>query len=76
MKQWVTEIKAISPNHGEIAVYGGPNVPGLTLTHAQQYCEENGLGYCRVIGELISEIPVGPKGTPDWLNRIDYDNLN
>jgi hypothetical protein len=77
MKQWVTEIKAISPANGEIAVYGGPNVPGLTMTHAQSYCENNGLAYCIVIGQLVTEVPVLPNTmSPDWSNRIDYDNLN
>lgn len=53
---WVTEIIAISPKDGELKKYGGPNVPGFTIEHARQYCEENGLGYYHVIGELVAEI--------------------
>ena len=76
MKRWVTEIRAIDPVDGELKTWGGPNVPGLTFGMAEQYCREN-LGYCRVIGELVSEIPCKP-GThePDWDNQIDYDNQN
>lgn len=77
MKTWATEIRAISPIDGRLKLYGGPNVPGLTEGMAQQYCEDNGLGYCKVVGELIAEIPCKP-GTyePDFSNQVNYDNLN
>ena len=57
MKQWVTEIKAIRPQDGELIVYCGPEVPGETHEDAKAYCQENGLGYCNVLGELIAEVP-------------------
>ena len=43
---------------------------------AQEYCELNGLGYCKVVGELIAEIPC-KEGTyePDFNNMIDYENI-
>jgi hypothetical protein len=74
---WVTEIKAIDPITEELKVYGGPHVPGLNHTMAEQYCHDNGLGYCKVLGRLISEIPC-KKGTyqPDWKNSVDYENNN
>lgn len=77
MRQWVTEIKAIDPVDGELKTYAGPNVPALNLVIAEQYCQDNGLGYCRIIGELVAEIPCKP-GTfdPDWDNQVNYDNLN
>ena len=53
MKLFVTEIKAISPITGELTTYGGPNVPGINEATAQEYCENNGFGYCLVIGELV-----------------------
>ncbi len=51
--------------------------PGLTAAMAEQYCQENGLGYCRVTGELTAEIPC-KSGTiePDFDKQVDYDNLN
>ncbi len=75
MKTWVTEIKAMRPADGELITYGGPNVPGICKSDAEAYCERNGLGYCKVIGELVCEIPC-KEGTyePDFKNRVDYDS--
>ncbi len=74
---FVTEIRAISPIDGELKTYGGPNVPGINEQTAQEYCEMNGLGYCKVTGQLISEIPCKP-GTyePDFEKKVDYENMN
>lgn len=74
MKLYVTEIIAIRPSDGEMITYCGPEVPGLTAQDAQDYCENNGLGYCKVLGELICEIACKP-GThePDFNNMIDYE---
>ncbi len=71
---WVTEIQAIKPSTGELRIYCGPHVPGISLADAQQYCEQNGLGYCRVIGRLIGEIPC-KAGTyePDYSKAINYE---
>lgn len=75
MNLYVTEIQAISPTDGILKTYCGPEVPGITTQDAQEYCEKNGLGYCKVIGLLIAEIPCKP-GThePDWSKMTDYDN--
>lgn len=75
MKLWVTEIKAYDPYSNELKTYGGPNVPALTHGDAEDYCQDNGLGYCKVLGELIAEIPC-KKGSyePDFDNMIDYEN--
>lgn len=53
MRLWLTEIKAICPETGMLQVYSGPPVPGINKEDAQAYCNLNGLGYCKVIGELI-----------------------
>jgi len=79
MNQYTTTIRAVCPYDGEIRTYSGPNVPGISFRDAQDYCQRNGLGYCRVNGLLISEIPCKP-GTwePDWGGKVDWDlqNLN
>lgn len=74
MKYWVTEIKAKSPIDGSMRAYGGPDVPGETIEEAQDYCENNGLGYCWVLGQLIMDIPC-KEGTfePDWDNATNFD---
>jgi len=74
MKLWLTQIQAISPIDGERKTYGGPYVKGISMQHAQAYCENNGMGYCKVVGELIAEIPFD--GVIDFENRIDYDVEN
>ena len=76
MKTWTTEIMAIdavNPERG-IVLYGGPNIKALTKSMAQEYCNNNGLGYCKVSDQLMSEIPCKP-GTyePDMDNQVDYD---
>lgn len=77
MKLWVTEIRAIDPVNPDrgLVTYGGPNVPGFTQKRAEQYCKDNGLGYCKVIGELVAEIPC-KKGSyePDFDKMVDYEN--
>lgn len=70
---YATKITALV--NGELKEFMGPNVPGVSMKDAQQYCERNSLGYCTVIGQLIAEIPV-KNNTPDFSNRIDYDDLN
>jgi hypothetical protein len=73
MKIWLTEIKALDANTGEIKIWGGDNVEAPTWDMAQKWCNEN-KGYLKVIGELISEIPC-KEGTyePEWDKAIDYD---
>jgi hypothetical protein len=76
MKQWVTEIKAIEPDSGELKTYGGPHIVSPSWELAQQWCREH-CGYLKVIGELIAEIPC-KEGTyePDFKKMIDYENQN
>lgn len=63
-KMWTTEIWAVpasdywednAPNDYFNKQFQGPHVPGTSLEDAQRYCNEHGMGYCRVTGELIAE---------------------
>jgi hypothetical protein len=56
MKTYITFIKAVSPITGELLLYSGPNVPGISVEDAVRYCELNSLGYCRVGAELIATV--------------------
>ncbi|HZK60923.1 MAG TPA: hypothetical protein VFC41_02525 [Anaerovoracaceae bacterium] len=54
MRLWATEIWTIN-KAGEIILYRGPNIEAPSWTLAEVYCQENGLGYCEIKGELIEE---------------------
>lgn len=73
MNTYATEIRAINPVTNELLTWSGPNIPGISFSDAEQYCQNNGLGYCKVIGLLLEEIPC-KQGTlePDWSNKVDY----
>lgn len=66
---YVTEIRAIHPVRGDLTIFAGPHVPGISAADAQQYCNEY-IGYCKVIGELIAEIPFYDD------NGVNYDVWN
>ena len=53
MRLYNTEIRAIDPATGELRTFAGPAVQGFTAKHAQAWCNQNELGYCKVLG-LIS----------------------
>ncbi len=72
MNTYTTTIWAESSITGELTEYVGPNVPGISFSDAQTYCENNGLGYCKVSGQLVEEIPV-VNGKPDWKNKTDFE---
>ena len=74
MKLFATEIRAIDPVDGNMKTFAGPNVPAISWSFAERYCQDNGLGYCRVIGQLVAEIPFDfndKRSNPN--QRIDYD---
>lgn len=73
MKYWITSIKAICPIRNELITFSGPNIKAPTAGLAHDYCQNNGLGYCHIDGELISEIPCKPNSyEPDWSKEVDY----
>lgn len=54
---FTTIIKAIDPRYPEdeeLKTWQGPNIEAISWTHAEQYLQENGLGYCEVNGILHS----------------------
>jgi hypothetical protein len=74
MKVFTTTIMAICPIDGELKRYAGQNVPGISFATAQEYCNQNGMGYCKVDGILVEEIPCKSNGNPDWNGCINYEN--
>lgn len=75
MDLYVTIIEAVCVQDGELKWFAGPHVPGISFEDAQNYCFTHGLGYCKVYGLLVAEIPF-KKGSSelDWDNKIDYEN--
>ena len=51
MTEWTTEIQATDPIDNELKLWQGPNIPGESIEDAIEYCNENGLGYCKVVGK-------------------------
>lgn len=79
MNLYTTEIRAIDPLDGEIKIWAGPNVPGISWDDAKWYCDNNGLGYCKVVGKLVCEIGTkveNGKIVADFNKRVDYDTQN
>lgn len=68
MELYTTTIKAICPKSGELKTYCGQHVPGISFEDAQNYCDTNELGYCKVEGLLVMEIM-------DDETEIDYEKI-
>lgn len=56
MTQFTTQIRAFDPTDGELKLWMGPNIPAVSFADARKYCDNNGLGYCEIIGILDCEI--------------------
>ena len=53
---FTTIIKAIDPLDEELKTWEGPLIQAISWTMAEQYLQENGLGYCKIHGLLHSYI--------------------
>lgn len=73
---YCTEIRAINPVTGQLSTWAGPNVPGISFKTAEEYCQQNGLGYCKVIGRAIAEIPTDKNYNPIMEKMINLDTIN
>jgi len=54
---WLTEIEAVDSKDGELKLWAGPKVWAKTIEDAQLFLDTNGLGYCKVIGRFLIELP-------------------
>lgn len=73
MKAWVTWIIAKDSMTNEEKIFSGPNIEAPSQRLAQEYCNNNGLGYCRVDGELVAEIPCDENYKPDINKTEDFE---
>lgn len=74
MKKFTTEIRAIDPDDNEIKLWQGPHISANDFVAAEKYCQENGLGYCKVIGELVDEIGWNMALFASKLDEINNNN--
>lgn len=75
MKIFCTTIHALDPIDGEYKEFCGPNIKAPSQSLAFEYCQNNGLGYCHIGGEIVMEIPCDKDFKPDWNKSIDYENI-
>ncbi len=68
MRIFLTEIQAIDPKDGQMKVWAGPNIEAISKKDAIKRLNDNGLGYCKVIGVLVAEM------NEDLTGYIDYQN--
>lgn len=76
MKRWTTRIDAIVDDTMLPYHFCGPIIFAPSWELAQAYCDLNGLGYCKVDGELSEEVPCDDEFNPYWDKLIDYDLIN
>lgn len=71
MNWYSTTIKAIDPMTGEMQLWQGPDVPGITFTDAQQRCIDGGRGYLEVESLIHTKNENVPE--PINYNQIRYN---
>ena len=64
-----TQITAIDPQDGELKTWSGPGILANSIEDAQEYCQNNGLGYLNVIEEIIGEISFSISEHASYLSR-------
>lgn len=67
---WLTEIIAQCPKTKKVKKWAGPKVPGIDQKDAENFCQQNGLGYCKVIGKHIES---EKDDTNDYF-KVQYEN--
>lgn len=64
-KIFVTEILAIDPEDNAIKHFSGPHITASSEEEAHFLCQNTGLGYCRIIGELVGLIDTNGNDVKD-----------
>ena len=49
---FTTTIQAVNPHTKELCTFRGPNIESISFDLAQDWCDNNGMGYCKVDGIL------------------------
>ena len=73
MLTFTTRIKAKCPHTGDLLSYSGPLIRAISIKDAQQWCDNNGLGYCEVTCIVVSTGEVDEEGM--IINQKHYDRV-
>jgi hypothetical protein len=71
---FITEIIAKDPIDGIIKKWGGPNIPANTFEEAESFAQKYGLGYCKIVGQLMEEIEISDKEFENIVRGIANKN--
>ena len=55
-KKFTTILQAIDPKDGQLKTWHGQIIEAKNIVEAKRFCQKNGMGYLRVVGEFIAEI--------------------
>ncbi len=56
MRYFTTELRAINVENGELCTFRGQLIEAISFQDAKDYCNENGLGYLKITGELVEYV--------------------
>ena len=60
MRHFTTELKALNQD-GQLCTFRGPVIHEISIINAYNYCQNNGLGYLRITGELYGYASLNAK---------------
>lgn len=76
MNYYTTEIYAICPITKQLTTFSGQIIEAPSWKLAEEYCQNNGLGYLHITGILNEIIPCKDNSyDPNWENKIDYSTF-
>jgi len=56
LNKYITTIRALDPKDMELKSWDGPIITACSLTEAIRYANNNGLGYCRINGDILVDV--------------------
>lgn len=69
---YITDMQVFDYSQERFAIFEGPKIRGISFNDVQAYMNEKKMGACRLVGLLVSEIPI--KSLPDGSSVADFEN--
>lgn len=77
MRTFVTEVQAIDPTDGLLKTFEGLRIESINPKMAQKWCNENGLGFLKVVGELVCDISLDEnKGISTYNDLMSFIDVH